>query len=298
MPWTDSGTILSTKEKIEIDTQDGLVIKGYQPFATLVDANDANKQARIQNAGGNLVFYVHSALNAGLPSVVFNTLEAPSGKPPPTAILVNSQDGMTVVGYQPFITLSDANAGYPLCRIQNAGGDMVFYTPGRFAGENPGLIVKNDGTVHVAGVLTVDTDIKIGGGDCAEEFETADGSPLEPGTVVSLDGSGGVRTTEIEYDKKVAGIVSGAGAHKPGIVLNRAQRIEGGAAVALAGRVYCKVDADFSPVAIGDLLTSSATPGHAMKASDPARAFGSVIGKALGTIRSGRGLLPVLVSLQ
>lgn len=298
MPWTDSGTILSTKEKIEIDTQDGLVIKGYQPFATLTDANDADKQARIQNAGGNLAFYVHSALNVGLPSVVFNTLEVPTGKPPPTAILVNSQDGMTVVGYQPFITLSDANAGYPICRIQNAGGDMAFYTPGRIAAWNPGLVVKNDGTVHVAGVLTVDTDIRIGGGDCAEEFEAVEGALLEPGTVVSLDDHGGVRTTETAYDTKVAGIVSGAGAHRTGIVLNRAAQIQDGVAVALAGRVYCKVDADFSPIEIGDLLTSSATPGHAMKATDPARAFGSVIGKAMGAIRSGRGLLQVLVALQ
>ena len=46
------------------------------------------------------------------------------------------------------------------------------------------------------------------------------------------------------------------------------------------------------------MLTSSDTPGHAMKASDPARAFGAVVGKALGGLASGCGLIPVLICLQ
>ncbi len=298
MPWTDSGTILSTKEQVEIDKQDGFVIKQYQPFATFVDTNAANAQARIQNANGNLVFYVKSALNAGIPSVVFNTLDTSADKPPPTAILVNAQDGMTIVGYQPFVTLSDANAGYPLCRIQNANGNMAFYTPGTMASQNPGLIVTNDGTVHVTRVLDVDQDIRIAGADCAEEFDHAGSQSLEPGTVVTVDESGGVRASYQEYDKKVAGIVSGAGDYKPGIVLNRSAKTKASVAVALAGRVYCKIDADYAPVEAGDLLTTSETPGHAMKAHDQLRAFGCIVGKALGALHAGRGLLPVLVALQ
>jgi hypothetical protein len=35
-----------------------------------------------------------------------------------------------------------------------------------------------------------------------------------------------------------------------------------------------------------------------MKAADPARAFGAVIGKALAPLDGGRGLIPVLVALQ
>jgi hypothetical protein len=45
------------------------------------------------------------------------------------------------------------------------------------------------------------------------------------------------------------------------------------------GRVYCKVDATYSPIEIGDRLTTSPTPGHAMKAVDPGRAFDAVIGR-------------------
>ena len=66
-------------------------------------------------------------------------------------------------------------------------------------------------------------------------------------------------------------------------------------AVALMGKVYCKVDAGYSPIDVGDLLTTSPTPGHAMKAVDPARAFGAVIGKALRPMVAGQGLLPILI---
>lgn len=64
------------------------------------------------------------------------------------------------------------------------------------------------------------------------------------------------------------------------------------------GKVYCKVDATPSSIKIGDLLTTSHTKGHAMKADDPYNAFGTVIGKALGSLERGIGMIPVLVALQ
>jgi hypothetical protein len=64
------------------------------------------------------------------------------------------------------------------------------------------------------------------------------------------------------------------------------------------GKVYCKVDAELSPLEVGDLLTTSATPGHAMKATDPLNAFGAVIGKALRPLKTGKGLIPILIALQ
>jgi len=62
--------------------------------------------------------------------------------------------------------------------------------------------------------------------------------------------------------------------------------------------VFCKVDASYSPIDRGDLLTTSETPGHAMKAADPRLAFGAILGKALRPLVAGRGLIPVLVALQ
>jgi len=70
------------------------------------------------------------------------------------------------------------------------------------------------------------------------------------------------------------------------------------AAAGLVGKVYCKVDASYSPTRIGDFLTTSFTPGHAMKASDLLRASGAVIGKALRPLTDGQGLIPILIALQ
>jgi hypothetical protein len=61
---------------------------------------------------------------------------------------------------------------------------------------------------------------------------------------------------------------------------------------------HCKVDADIAPIAVGDLLTTSPTRGHAQKVLDPAAAVGSIVAKALGSLSSGRGKIPVLVMLQ
>jgi hypothetical protein len=66
----------------------------------------------------------------------------------------------------------------------------------------------------------------------------------------------------------------------------------------LLGKVYCKIDAQYSPTGVGDLLTTSPTPGHAMKVDDPLKAFGAVIGKALRPLRSGQELVPILIALQ
>jgi hypothetical protein len=69
--------------------------------------------------------------------------------------------------------------------------------------------------------------------------------------------------------------------------------------VALTGRVWCWCDADANgPIVAGDMLTSSDTPGHAMKATDRAQAYGATIGKAMSSLDSGRGLVLVLVGLQ
>lgn len=149
----------------------------------------------------------------------------------------------------------------------------------------------------VAGDVKVTGDVLLSGADCAEHFDVGDANLPEPGTVVVIDENGALRESSHAYDKKVAGVVSGAGEYRHGIVLDKRPE-EGRIPVALVGKVFCKVSGEFSPVAVGDLLTTSPTPGYAMKAVDPARAFGAVLGKALNPLHSGLGLVPVLVTLQ
>lgn len=142
-------------------------------------------------------------------------------------------------------------------------------------------------------------DIILQNADCAEEFEVCDAEGIEPGMVLALGEEEGVLALSHQpYDRKVAGVLSGAGGLRPGVVLGRSANARNRWPIALSGRVFCKVDADESPVKVGDLLTTSSTPGHAMAARDHQRAFGAVIGKALAPLRSGKALVPILVSLQ
>ena len=68
--------------------------------------------------------------------------------------------------------------------------------------------------------------------------------------------------------------------------------------MAIAGRVYVWADASNAAIQPGDLLTTSATPGHAMKVTDHNRAQGAILGKAMTSLEDGQGLVLVLVSLQ
>ncbi|MFD6970928.1 hypothetical protein [Streptomyces sp. NPDC059979] len=156
------------------------------------------------------------------------------------------------------------------------------------------------GHVGVEGNLDVLGNINSVGGDCAEEFDVdaAFEHLLSPGTVVVLSDEGSLRHSDSAYDKCVAGIVSGGGDYKPAIILDNRSSDSERVPVALMGKVACKVDATYGAVGVGDLLTTSDTPGHAMKANDSTRAFGAVIGKALRPLHEGRGLVPVLVCLQ
>lgn len=148
------------------------------------------------------------------------------------------------------------------------------------------------------GDVIVSGDIALNNADCAEDFNISIEAAAEPGTVMSLDEKGDLRESVQAYDKRVAGVVSGAGSYKPGLILDK-QRSQGNRKpVALLGKVFCKVDAQFGPIEAGDLLTTSPTPGHAMRAEDPFKAFGSVIGKALRPLADGQGLIPILVTLQ
>lgn len=152
-----------------------------------------------------------------------------------------------------------------------------------------------DGNVVVTG------DVLFPGADCAEEFPILRdiSNEAEPRTLMVIGSDSRLEIARRPYDHCVAGVVAGAGDLRPGIVMGRGLSGDTPArAIALVGRVWVKADAEHGPIDVGDLLTSSATPGHAMRASDRDRAFGTVIGKALAPLPSGRGLVPVLIALQ
>ena len=167
---------------------------------------------------------------------------------------------------------------------------------GAFPNNIPRFSVLAD-TSSFNGDIEVSGDIRLLNADCAEDFDICD-SEVEAGTVMVLGDDGALYPSSHAYDKRVAGVVSGAGQYQPGIVLDKQPTGKPRKPIALMGKVYCKVDAAFGDIAVGDLLTTSSTPGHAMKVSDTAQALGSIIGKALKPFKSGQGLVPVLIALQ
>ena len=147
--------------------------------------------------------------------------------------------------------------------------------------------------------MTGDVILVNSGGDIAEDFDV-DAAPLnmEPGTVLVIGSSAKLSASSDPYDTRVAGVVAGAGELRPAIVLQRGESRSGRSPIALIGKAFCKVDASFGSINAGDLLTTSSTPGHAMKASDRSRALGAVVGKALASLSQGLGMIPVLVSIR
>ena len=139
-----------------------------------------------------------------------------------------------------------------------------------------------------------------GGSDFSENFDIT--SPdAQPGMLVKIDPAhpGELALSDRAYDRTVAGVVSGAGGVKPGLMMGqRGSVADGKHPVALTGRVYCLVDADRGAIQPGDLITTSDIPGHGMKVDDHTRAPGAVVGKAMTGLAAGRGLVLVLVSLQ
>ena len=150
----------------------------------------------------------------------------------------------------------------------------------------------------IGNVRVTNGDIILTNADCAEDFDIRDRVQAEPGTVMVLGEDGKLEPSQKAYDKRVAGVLSGAGDYRPGIVLDKKESQGSRRPVALLGKVFCKVDAQFGAIEVGDLLTTAPTPGHAMKATDPKKAFGSVIGKALRGLPEGQSLIPILIALQ
>ncbi|MDP5218551.1 hypothetical protein Q5Y75_15085 [Ruegeria sp. 2205SS24-7] len=179
---------------------------------------------------------------------------------------------------------------------------------GRF-GTSGDLFVKNDNgnnTIHLSGNtgnMNLSGDVRFTNNvaDCAEEFDLGDQARENgPGTVMVIGEGGKLHPSTSEYDTAVAGVVSGAGGLRPGVILGQDADAKEGSRCHLAvlGRVFVKADSALGSINVGDLLTTSPIEGHAMRVSDRARATGAVIGKSLGTLSEGRGMVQILICLQ
>ena len=215
-------------------------------------------------------------------------------------LLVNNADEKNTIHLQ---GSGDIQGGHVW--VKNANGDATVWLDGDGGqivlgrhGQQGKVVVRNAAEKETIRLDGAAGDILLSNADCAEEFDVSGTEEVEPGTVMVIDQEDKVRESTRAYDKTVAGVISGAGDFRPGIVLDKKQSRNNRMPVAVMGKVYCKADTQNGPIEVGDLLTTSSTPGHAMKANDPLKAFGAVIGKALRPLKKGKGLVPILVALQ
>jgi hypothetical protein len=202
---------------------------------------------------------------------------------------------------QPIINLNGANGFATFGTPKGPGGGIMV----RSGKNGPVILVTGkDGRItffnrNVRSTLVIDGergDIELVGADCAEDFELAE--PAVSGSVVCVGEDGRVRPCREPYDRRVLGVISGAGEWRPALRLGRRRDDARSVPLALVGKVYCLADARCGRIGVGDLLTTSSTSGHAMRATDTAKAFGAILGKSLGRLGEGCGLVPVLVALQ
>jgi len=170
--------------------------------------------------------------------------------------------------------------------------------------------------VNGDGDVTADRQFTGGGADFAEMVEVAEGhASVEPGDVMVIS------TTKDRALEKCteanSTLIFGIYSTKPGFLGSERSRNAPNAGngtakifdeqdmketynevpVAVVGIVPCKVSAENGPVKPGDLLVTSATPGHAMKAPANPK-VGTIVGKALGSLASGTGMIKVFVTVH
>jgi hypothetical protein len=129
---------------------------------------------------------------------------------------------------------------------------------------------------------------------------SGDRTHYEPGDVLVIDpaAEGNFLKSVEPYSTSVTGIYS----TKPGLVgrrqLTDKSQMKDEVPMAMVGIVPTKVSAENGPIKPGDMLVTSSTLGYAMNGTDRSRMLGAVIGKALGHLDSGTGVIEVVVTLQ
>jgi hypothetical protein len=178
--------------------------------------------------------------------------------------------------------------------INRAGGNILVGS----VSQNPDRTVFR---VDGHGTVFADGGFRPFGADFAEAVQVnGSADRYAPGDLLVIDPSGDRRLSKSQtpYSTLVAGIYS----TQPGVVASQHRADEAlsnnEVPLAIVGIVPCKASAENGPIEVGDLLVASATPGYAMKGTDRSKMLGAVVGKALGPLQEGKGVIQVLVTLQ
>jgi hypothetical protein len=154
-------------------------------------------------------------------------------------------------------------------------------------GQDVQFRVTTSGTVQTDGAYTTPA------GDFAEMLPAV--SNVEPGDVLVVGVDGTLRCSTAAYQVSVVGVYATQSGFIGGMGLEGAA--DGEIPLAIMGVVPVKVSAENGAIRPGDLLVTSSTTGHAMRAGDNPP-IGTVVGKALGALSQETGVIQMLVTLQ
>lgn len=211
-------------------------------------------------------------------------------------VLVTNAADTPVVGLFAMDDLSGAIAWGNSAGVATAAG--IKGLAGVFPDASGFLAVRNTANT-TSFVLSGNSGLVTVAGDMAEAFPSESGG-IEPGSVMVIDPArpGALRLARQPYDRRVAGVVAGAKDNRPGITLRGLAHLPDGLPITLSGTVYCLATNANGPIRGGDLLTTSAVPGHAMRATDAEAARGAILGKSMQDLPGERGHILILASLQ
>jgi hypothetical protein len=226
-------------------------------------------------------------------------------------ILVTAHDAMnsdnTIDRSQSFVSLTSesftgGSHGDMLFSVRDPQDNFRFQFGPLNAAEAPGIYQQfTKARIDSSGKGFFDGGTQTGGADFAESVSVGGGKDnYEPGDVLVIDTTADRQLTlaKTPYSTLVAGIYS----TKPGVTAtphtSEDPRLATEIPVAIVGIVPCKVTNQNGPIARGDLLVTSSTPGYAMRGSDRTMLPGAIIGKALQPLSGANGKIEVLVTLR
>jgi hypothetical protein len=266
--WSVSGTVWNQNNNSPSFGATARVVQGdSSPLFETV--GDAGTISNFLGTGNTAAFYPQLVGNMGIPYASFGYLYGPNVWSPYVSMYSGQPNAFEIFGCP--------------------------YNPASMASCSSVARVDSSGNVHAAGAFYAN------GSDYAESIHVLGKvNQYEAGDLLSIDPNSTSRFVKSNkaYMTTVAGIYS----TKPG-VLGSSHALDGAefkdeVPLAINGIVPCKVSTENGAIEPGDLLVSSSTPGYAMKGTDRSKMLGAVVGKALGTLKDGKGVVSVLVTYQ